>query len=69
MHGFTESFNISVSAAICLFSITDRLRKSDTKWHISYKEKMEIKLQWLKNSVKDAGHLEVHFKKKFNLLK
>ena len=29
MYGFTESFNISVSAALTLFNLTERLRKSD----------------------------------------
>ncbi len=29
MYGFTESYNISVSAALCLFTLTQRLRKSN----------------------------------------
>jgi len=67
MYGFTESFNISVSAAICLFSITSRLRNSAIKWQLSGKEKSDIKLQWLKNSIKDAESIEKEFKKKSGL--
>jgi len=67
MYGFTESFNISVSAAICLFSITSRLRNSDVQWQLSGKEKSDIKLQWLKNSIKDAKAIENEFKKKSGL--
>jgi len=64
MFGFTESFNISVSAAICLFSLTSRLRKSNAEWQLNNKDKIEIKLQWLKNSIKNAEAIEDNFKKK-----
>ena len=67
MYGFTESFNISVSAAICLFSITSRLRNSEVHWQLSDKEKSDIKLQWLKNSIKGAEAIEKEFKKKSGL--
>lgn len=67
MYGFTESFNISVSAAICLFSITSRLRNSEIQWQLSDKEKSDIKLQWLKNSIKGAEAIEKEFKKKSGL--
>lgn len=63
MYGFTESFNISVSAAICLFSITSRLRNSDIAWQLTGKEKDEIKLQWLRNSIRDSEAIEAGFKK------
>ncbi len=65
MFGFTESYNISVSAAICLFTLTQRLRKSDIHWQLSEQEIMDIKLQWLKNSIRDSVLLEKEFKKKF----
>jgi len=67
MYGFTESFNISVSAAICIYSLTSRLRKSNIDWQLSDNEKLEIKLQWLRNTIKDANALEAEFKKKFIL--
>ena len=35
MVGFTESLNISVSAAIIIQNLTQRLRKSDVKWKLS----------------------------------
>lgn len=67
MFGFTESFNISVSAAVCLYSITTRLRKSNVGWQLSDIEKSEVMLQWLKNSIKDAEAIEADFKKKSGL--
>ena len=42
MFGFTESFNISVSAAIILHHLTDKLRKSETiNWQLTEEEKTE----------------------------
>ncbi len=57
MYGFTESFNISVSAAITLHWLTAQLRASDIPWQLSAQEKDEIILQWLKNSVKNSDAL------------
>lgn len=34
MYGFTESLNISVSAAICLFHLTEKLKRSDIQWQL-----------------------------------
>ena len=64
MFGFTESFNISVSVALSLYELTNRLRKSDTNWHLTDEENTEIKLSWLKNSIRDAKLLEKEFNKK-----
>lgn len=54
MYGFTESFNISVSAALTLFSCTERLRNSDIQWHLSDKELIDIKLEWILNSIRKS---------------
>ena len=62
MYGFTESFNISVSAAILLHHLTDKLRKSSTvSWKLSEKEKEVIRLQWLRSTLKRSDLLEKHF--------
>ncbi len=57
MHGFTESLNISVSAAIILQSVTDRLRKSDLDWGLSNGEKFDLKLEWCKKSIKSIDQI------------
>ncbi len=54
MFGFTESYNISVSAAICLYHLTTQLRNSDIKWQLTDQEKEDILAEWLKTSVKDS---------------
>jgi tRNA (guanosine-2'-O-)-methyltransferase len=51
MVGFTQSLNISVTAAILLYQLTSRLRNSEINWRLTESEILSLKLQWLKNSV------------------
>jgi tRNA (guanosine-2'-O-)-methyltransferase len=52
MFGFTESFNISVSAALSMYELTSRLRKSNIEYKLKEEEKDEILLDWMKSSIK-----------------
>lgn len=61
MVGFTESLNISVSAAIIIQNLTNRLRNSDIKWQLSDEEIMEKRLLWAKNSIKDIKRIEARY--------
>lgn len=61
MVGFTESLNISVSAAIILQQITSRLRKSDIDWRLSEAEILEKRLDWARKSIKDIEGVEARF--------
>ncbi len=61
MYGFTESFNISVSAAIILHHLTNKLRNSNIEWRLSESEQEEIKLEWLKNTIKKSSMLVDEF--------
>lgn len=61
MVGFTESLNISVSAAIIIQNLMNRLRKSDIPWQLSEEEIMEKRLQWAKNSIKDIKRIEERY--------
>lgn len=58
MSGFSESFNISVSAAICLYDITTRLRKSDLNRSLDPERREELLLEWIKKSIKAGDQLE-----------
>ncbi|WP_349354453.1 TrmH family RNA methyltransferase [Gracilimonas sp. BCB1] len=58
MAGFSESFNISVSAAVCLYNVTRRLRASDINWKLSEEELEELKYLWLKKSIKAGEQIE-----------
>jgi len=52
MYGFTESFNISVAAAVIMYDVTRRLYQSDIKWQLHQEEKDELYLEWLEKSIK-----------------
>ena len=54
MFGFTESFNISVSAAVILHHLSLKLRQSDIKFKLSEDEQNTIILEWLKQSIKKS---------------
>lgn len=54
MYGFTESFNISVSAAIFLSNLIERLKNTEINWQITDSEKEKILADWLKCSVKSS---------------
>ncbi len=58
MFGFTESFNISVSAALCLNTIISRIHKSNIHWQLSEEEKEELILTWLRNSINKVEMIE-----------
>ena len=66
MYGFTESFNISVAAALCLNQITHNLRQSDIDWQLKHEEKQELKLRWGKSCVRNADIVEKEFLKKLD---
>jgi len=68
MYGFTESFNISVSAAIILHHLTFKLRKSLIEWKLSEIEKDEILYNWIKTSVKDSDKIEKEYYRRKKML-
>ena len=67
MAGFTESLNISVSAAIIIQNIMSRLHKSDLEWQLSEEEMITLRLAWTKNSIKDIKRIEQRYKEINNL--
>jgi len=54
MFGFTESLNISVSAAIILQHITSELKSSEISWELPEDEKENLKFEWLKKCIKNS---------------
>lgn len=61
MYGFTESLNISVSAAIILQDITSRLRNSDIKWQFTEEEKILKRMDWAKKNLKNSDEIIERF--------
>ena len=55
MYGFTESFNISVCAALSLFSLTERMRSDPSiAWRLTPDEQTTLKLFWAMQVVRDG---------------
>ncbi|MFT5250090.1 MAG: tRNA (guanosine-2'-O-)-methyltransferase [bacterium] len=67
MYGFTESLNISVSAAVILQSVVTRLKDSDIDWKLSEDEKKEIILHWTKMTIKSVDQIVERFYKEKNI--
>jgi tRNA (guanosine-2'-O-)-methyltransferase len=63
MVGFTESFNISVSAALVLYGLRKRLENSDLDWRLQEEERAELLLNWLRTSVKMSEQIEKQYAK------
>jgi tRNA (guanosine-2'-O-)-methyltransferase len=61
MYGFTESFNISVSAAICMYELSRRIRESVADYRLNEKEKTQVYFEWLKNAVQKSDALIADF--------
>lgn len=57
MIGFTESLNISVSAAIILQNISTRLRHSEINWKLTEAELLEKRIDWTRKSIKDIDFI------------
>jgi tRNA (guanosine-2'-O-)-methyltransferase len=64
MVGFTESLNVSVSAAVIMHHLTHQLRHhSSVQWQLSEDEREKILLDWLRMSIKRVDLLEEKFEK------
>ena len=61
MYGFTESLNISVSAAIILQELTSRLRRSNIDWNLTEAEKVVKRMDWAKKTLKSASEIIERF--------
>ena len=65
MFGFTESYNISVSAALILYTLTERLRSSNFQWGLLPKDIIDIKLEWARRTIDRSDVVIRHFLKNY----
>lgn len=54
MHGFAESFNISVAAAILMHRLRTRLAQSEQSWSLHPDEAAVLNAEWIFKSVRNA---------------
>jgi len=50
MCGITQSFNLSVSAAISMYQLTSKMRDSDILWQLDEEDKTDLYIEWLSRS-------------------
>jgi tRNA (guanosine-2'-O-)-methyltransferase len=61
MYGFTESFNVSVSAGIILHYLRLKLNTSEVEWRLGEDDKKQIMLDWLRRSIRNCDLIEKEF--------
>ncbi len=62
MYGFTESLNISVSAAIIMHYLTLKMKSTPgINWQLRNNDREDILLQWLRSTIKSSDLLEKQF--------
>lgn len=57
MCGMVESLNVSASAAILIYMLSERMRHSAAQWQLPENEQIEILYRWMKSSVRDAENV------------
>jgi tRNA (guanosine-2'-O-)-methyltransferase len=65
MYGFTESFNISVSVAVLLQTIRQRLEISQHAWKLPEAEQIELKIQWCEKILNGGEALSKEFRARY----
>ena len=67
MYGFTESYNISVSAALMVYTLTHRLHEmTEVGWHLSEEEKDEVRLEWSRRTLNRIRQYERKFEELYS---
>jgi tRNA (guanosine-2'-O-)-methyltransferase len=61
MRGFVDSFNISVAAALFMHFMTYRIRTAGIAWQLSEEEQQELRLAWLRRSIRRVESLEAQY--------
>tara|TARA_R110002020_G_scaffold191202_2_gene390999 strand:- start:165 stop:815 length:651 start_codon:yes stop_codon:yes gene_type:complete len=60
--GFTQSLNISVSAAIILQRLTHRIKEAQINWELTEEERFDLELRWTKQNLNDVEKIVKRYK-------
>lgn len=61
MYGFTGSFNVSTSVALCLYDSITRLHATHYQWQMTDQEKNDLHLMWLRRLVRGSADIEARW--------
>ena len=64
MYGFTESFNVSVSVALALNILRQRLSNQDFNWKLNLDEQTLLKINWCEKIVKEGPSVTKKFERR-----
>ena len=64
MYGFTESFNVSVSVALALNILRQRLSNQDFNWKLNLDEQTLLKINWCEKIVKEGPSVTKEFERR-----
>ena len=64
MYGFTEIFNISVSAAILLSALRKRLNDSSFNWKLSTEDQIKLKTDWCIKNLSRGKEIESEIRRR-----
>ena len=53
MCGMVESLNVSASAAILIYMLSERIRQTVEGWQLSDEQKLKLLTRWTMSSVRD----------------
>ena len=65
MYGFTESYNISVSAGMLLFKLRERLENEWRNWRLCDEDQVNLKIKWCAKIVHCGDLMENEFRKRY----
>lgn len=57
MYGFTESFNVSVAAAICLYNLKQKLLKNNVNHYLTGEKLLKTQIRWAVNSIRSGEEI------------
>jgi tRNA (guanosine-2'-O-)-methyltransferase len=64
MYGFSESFNVSVSVAIMLNTLRERLNEVDFEWKLNEADQTKLKIHWCTKIVKEGVAVEQEIRRR-----
>ena len=64
IHGFTRSYNLSVSASISLYALVTALRGSGADWRLDERDATDLYIKWLAQSTPAGEQLLENYRKK-----
>jgi tRNA (guanosine-2'-O-)-methyltransferase len=63
MYGFTESFNVSVSVALILHTLRQRLESSEIEFLLAEEDRINLLFQWAQYSVQGSSRILENFER------